>query len=141
MTNKMKYLIVILVAVSSTMMSCEKTSNACDENKICYTQEPDSLYIELQLSQSPSDEPVKVNFYIGNSDDGELYYSFETNNSTEYFLMPVNERYSAEAIYEEAGKTTVAVDGDRLETDYFMNCDQECYKWDEDLIFDLKLKD
>ena len=137
----MKYLFVFLVAVFGVLMSCEKTSSACDENKVCYTQKPDSLYIELQLSSSPSDEPVQVNFYIGNSDDGELYYSFETNNTTEYFLMPVNERYSAEAIYQEPGKTTVAVDGDRLEADYFMNCDQECYKWDEDLVFDLKLKD
>jgi hypothetical protein len=141
MMNKMKYVLVLLLATFGVMMSCEKTSNACDEDKVCYTQKPDSLYIELQLSTSPSDDLVQVNFYIGNSDDGELYYSFETNNTTEYFLMPVNKKYSAEAIYKEPGKTTVAVDGDRLEPDYFMNCDQECYKWDEDLIFDLKLKD
>lgn len=137
----MKYLYVFFLAVFGFLMSCEKTSNACDENQICYTQKPDSLYIELQLSNSPSDELVQVNFYIGNSDDGELYYSFETNNTTEYFLMPVNERYSAEAIYQEPGKTTIAVDGDRLEADYFMNCDVRCYKWDEDLVFDLRLKD
>jgi hypothetical protein len=123
------------------MMSCEKTSNECDENKTCYTQKPDSLYIELQLSESPTDQPVEVNFYIGNSDDGELYYSFETNNTTEYFLMPVNKKYSAEAFYHYAEITTVAVDGDRLEPNYFMNCDVKCYKWDEDLVFDLKLKD
>lgn len=137
----MRYLIVLLFTSFGVLMSCKKSSSACDENKICYTQKPDSLYIELQLSQSPSEEPVQVNFYIGNSDDGELYYSFQTNNTTEYFLMPVNEKYSAEAIYQYADITTVAVDGDRLNADYFMNCEKKCYKWDEDLVFDLKLKD
>lgn len=139
MTN-MKYAIVLFIVFSGLLISCDKTSNSCDEDTVCYTAKPDSLYIELQLSNSPSDEPVQVNFYIGNSDDGELYYSFETNNTTEYFLMPVNQKYSAEAVYQYADITTIAVDGDRLEADYFMNCDQKCYKWD-DLVFDLKLKD
>lgn len=137
----MKYLIILFVAIFGLLMSCEKTSNSCDEDEVCYTEKPDSLYIELQLSKSPSDEEVQVNFYIGNSDDGKLYYTFFTNNTTEYFLMPVNERYSAEAVYKYTDKTTVAVDGDRLESDYFMNCDEKCYKWEEYLVFDLKLKD
>lgn len=140
MMNDMKYFIIFLFVASGGLMSCKKTSNACDEDKVCYTQKPDSLYIELQLSQSPSNEPVEVNFYIGNSDDGELYYSFETNNTTEYFLMSVGKSYSAEAVYQYGEITTVAVDGDLLEADYFMNCDIECYEWD-DLVFDLKLKD
>lgn len=138
---KMKYFILLLLMVFGALMSCEKTSNECDQNKTCYTAKPDSLYVELQLSESPTDEMVKVNFYIGNSDDGEVYHTFETNNTTEYFLMPVNEKYSAEAVYQYSDKTVVAVDGERLEADYFMNCDEKCYKWDEDLIFDLKLKD
>jgi hypothetical protein len=139
--TKMKYLILLPIAFFGVLMSCEKSSNACEEDKVCYTQSPDSLYIELQLTQSSDSQPVEVNFYFGNVDDGELYYSFQTNNTTEYFLMPVNEKYSAEAIYHSDGVTTVAVDGDRLETDYFMNCDIKCYKWDEDLVFDLKLKE
>lgn len=137
----MKYLIVFLFATFAVLMSCEKTSNACDENKVCYTQKPDSLYIELQLSESPDNQPIDVNFYIGNVDDGELYYSFQTNNTTEYFLMPVNQRYSAEAFYHSDDINTVAVDGDQLEAEYFMNCDVKCYKWEDDLVFDLKLKE
>lgn len=137
----MKYIILLPILFLGVFISCEKTSNACDEDKTCYTEKPDSLYIELQLTQSPDNEPVEVNFYIGNVDDEELYYSFQTNNTTEYFLMPVNQRYSAEAIYKSDGVTTVAVDGDRLEADYFMNCDIKCYKWEDDLVFDLKLKE
>lgn len=137
----MKYIIVLILFTFGIIMSCKKYSNDCDENQVCYTQKPDSLYIELWLSQSPSDKPVQVNFYIGNSDDGELYYTFETNKITEYFLMPVDQRYSAEAIYKNEEITTVAVDGNYLEVDYFMNCDQKCYEWEDDLIFDLKLED
>lgn len=137
----MKYLIFILLITSGFIMSCKKNSSECDENKVCYTQKPDSLYIELNLSVSPSDDSVKVNFYVGNSDDGDLYYSFETNNLREYFLMPVNERYSAEAVYKDGEVTTVVVDGDWLEVDYFMNCDVKCYEWEEDLVFDLTLEE
>lgn len=139
--NNIYYVFTIILFSGGLLMSCNKSSDQCDENKVCYTQKPDSLYIELQLSKSPSDQPVEVNFYIGNSDDGDLYHSFLTNNTTEYFLMPVNKKYSAEAVYVDDEITTVAVDGDRLEAESYVNCDQTCYEWEDDLIFDLMLKE
>ncbi|MEX1190455.1 MAG: hypothetical protein WED10_03465 [Brumimicrobium sp.] len=135
----MKYLMFLLFA-STLIFSCKKSSSSCDENKVCYTQKPDSLYIELQLSPTLDDSPIEVKFFVGNSDDGELYHSFTTYNELEYFLMPVGEKYAAEAYYTEGDVTTVAVDGERLEADYFMNCDVQCYEWEKDLILDLKLK-
>lgn len=136
----MKYLLFIFSFGLLIISSCGKHNDGCDEDKVCYTLKPDSLYIELQLSPPPNNEFVEVEFYIGNVDDGELFLSFTTSNSLEYFHMPVGEEYSAKAYYNEGEKTTVVVEGKELKSESFENCEITCYVWD-DLIFDLTLKD
>ena len=136
----MKKINFLFITVATLLfLSCGKTTDKCDEDLICYTDEPDSLFIELQLSPPPHNDSVYVEFYIGNADDGELYHSFITNNKKEYFLMPVDRRYSAKAFYRIEQDTIVTIDGDRLKVESFKNCEITCYEWEEDLVFDLKL--
>ncbi|MDX1653424.1 MAG: hypothetical protein R3277_13080 [Brumimicrobium sp.] len=132
--------LIFLFSFGVVLLACKKNSDDCDPNMICYTEKPDSLYIELRLSPNPSGDPIEVRFFIGNVNDGELYHTFFTNSDREYFHMPVGQKYAAEARYKENGNTIVAVDGDRLEAEYKMNCDLKCYEWNEDLVLDLELK-
>lgn len=119
-------------------MSCGKSSGGCNEEEICYTEKPDSLYIELQLSPASPTDTLEVSFYIGNIDDGELYLTFLTTNEKEYFHMPVGQKYAAKAKYNRENQSITAVDGDRLSADSYTNCEVKCYDWD-DVIFDLTL--
>lgn len=133
----MKYLFY-LIPVIYLISSCGKSSGGCDETAVCYTERPDSLYIELQLSPSSPTDTLEVSFYVGNIDDGELYLTFLTTNEKEYFHMPVGEKYAAKAKYNRDNESIIAVDGDRLSADSYTNCEVKCYDWD-DVIFDLTL--
>lgn len=135
----MKYIILIFL-LAAFFISCGKHSGGCDETAVCYTDKPDSLFIELQLSPTSTSDTVEVSFYIGDIDDGELYLTFLTTNEKEYFHMAVGESYAAKAKYNRANQSITAVDGDRLRAQSYRNCDVKCYDWD-DVIFDLTLKE
>lgn len=121
------------------VVSCNKwDSDDCDPDLICYTQRPDSLYIELQLSPINFDDTIEVNFYEGNIDDADPVYSFITTAEKEYFHVPVRERFSATARYKRGESHYTTVDGLFISVDSYTNCDQQCYNWD-DKVFDLKL--
>jgi len=129
-----------IIGIALINTSCSKSKNdICDTNKICYTQAPDELYVKLELSTNPSSDPIEVKFYIGNMDNGELYDHFYTLNSTEYYLMPVNERYTATAKYFVEGDTILVINSDRLTNNSYKNCDETCYDWDDEIVLNLKL--
>lgn len=136
-----KYIYLISLSIISGMVSCKKLSDECDESLVCLTDAPDSLFIELQLSPAGSGEHVLVRFYEGNVDDGDLYLEFITTNDKEYFYMANGENYAAEAIYQRGNDTIKAIDGDWITPEYFYNCEEKCYEWDEDIIFDLTLNE
>lgn len=129
-----------IIGIALINTSCSKSKNdICDTNKICYTQAPDELYVKLELSTNPSSDPIEVKFYIGNMDNGELYDHFYTLKSTEYYLMPVNERYTATAKYFVEGDTILVINSDRLTNNSYKNCDETCYDWDDEIVLNLKL--
>lgn len=134
------FLYLITIPVLLLFISCSKKAGGCDEEAICYTEKPDSLYIELQLSPSSPTDTLEVRFYIGNIDDGELYLTFTTTNEKEYFHMPVGQKYAAKATYNRENQSITTVDGDNISADSYTNCDIKCYDWD-DVIFDLTLKE
>lgn len=139
MKNSIK-IILIVFTVTLFSTSCNKSKDdICDTNKICYTQAPDELYVKLELSTNPTIQPIDVSFYIGNLDDGELFEQFFTNNNTEYFLMPINKRYTATARYIVEGDTVMVINSDRLSNQSYKNCDETCYDWDDEMVLNLKL--
>src|SRR5690554_4227068 len=114
MKTKIPYIFAV-VCFSLIAYSCSKSKNdICDPNEICYTEKPDELYVKLELSNSPNSEPVEVKFYKGYMDDGELYETFTTTNSSEYYLMPVNKRYTASAKYMDGEDAILVIDSDKL---------------------------
>ncbi|HZH87472.1 MAG TPA: hypothetical protein VFD77_09145 [Brumimicrobium sp.] len=140
MKNSIK-ITLLAVGIILFSTSCSKTKDdICDINIICYTEAPDDLYVKLELSTNPSSTPIEVRFYIGNMDNGELYDKFHTTNNVEYYLMPINERYTATAKYLVEGDTVMVIDSDRLSRESYKNCEETCYDWEDEIILNLKLK-
>src|SRR5690554_2359977 len=140
MKNSIK-ITLLAVGIILFSTSCSKTKDdICDINIICYTEAPDDLYVKLELSTNPSSTPIEVRFYIGNMDNGELYDKFHTTNNVEYYLMPINERYTATAKYLVEGDTVMVIDSDRLSREFYKNCEETCYDWEDEIILNLKLK-
>lgn len=132
--------IFLVIGLITIVTSCGKSKqDICDPNEICYTSKPDELYLKLELSTNPSSGPIEVSLYIGNLDDGELYETFTTTQSAEYYLMPVNETYTATAKYKKDGDNILVIDSERLKAVSYKNCEETCYDWDEEIILDLKL--
>ena len=98
------------------------------------------LYVRLDLTNSPGGKPVKVTFYIGDIDKGEVFDSFLTTSAMEMYQMPVNEKYSATAKYVVNGDTILVVDGDQLTRKYCTDDNTNCYDWDYEMGLDLRLK-
>lgn len=137
----MKYIYTLLLACSLFSLSCERLSDECDPSVVCITDRPDSMFVELQLSPPEAGDNVIVRFYQDNVDDEQLLLEFYTTFQEEYVFVDEGQRYSAEAVYIRGQDTITAVDGDVVEADDFYNCEQRCYEWDEDFVFDLRLNE
>lgn len=147
--NNMKhpFLITFLsVFLISLTFSCQKKNKSkdtgsCNSNIICYTGEPDQLYVTLELSPSQNNLPIEVKFYSGSIDKGNLLDAFTTLASSETYIVKVDKTYSATAKYVTDGDTVIVVDSGHLATSYCTDNDTKCYDWDHELALDLKLKE
>lgn len=133
--------IIFLGIFSAALLSaCNKESTgSCDSDITCYTAAPDSLWIKLDLDNDDYNNPIHVKFYIGNMDDGELYDEFQTTNEEEFYLVPVNERYTGTAKYVENNDTTLVIDSDKLKRSSCEDNDTKCYDYEYTVTLDLKL--
>lgn len=132
----------IVLSSIALFVSCSKgNSSTCSGNKPCYTDSPDSLFVKLDLANDKYDHPVLVKFYIGNMDDGVLYDEFQTTNDEEYYLVPVDEHYTATAQFiVDDNDTVIVIDSEKLSTTSCKDGDVTCYDWDHEITLDLKLK-
>jgi len=142
MEKHLKYTLLIIGFITLSV-SCSKTNSKadiCDYNEICYTSKPTELDVKLEL-YNPSSEFIEVSFYEGYVDDGDLFETFVTNNTEEYYLMPVGRRYSATAKYVKNGDTILVVDSEKLNTFTYENCDETCYDYEAEVVLDLRLEE
>lgn len=141
--TKIKYFGLILSSIFLNLLfsACGNDGGGgCDPDKICYTEKPTVLFADLKLSTRADIDSLRVNYYRGNVDDGDLLISFLTEVSNEYIESPVGNNYSAEAIYYLNDKTIIVVDGHRISARSFTNCEETCWNWDY-IEFDMELAD
>lgn len=140
MKNQILYIGIAVLSVF-VMLSCSKEKNICDEDKVCYTEGPDSLYVKLSLSDNPQKNTLKeVSFYKGYFDDGKLIDHFYTQEKEIYYLLPIDSRYTASAKYVDGKDTVLVIDGGKLGDGSYTNCEESCYDWNEELILNLTLE-
>lgn len=139
---KTVFQITFIVLTSIALLtSCNKgNSSSCKSDVICHTAAPDSLWVKLDLSNESYSDPISVKFYFGNMDDGELYDEFITTNEQEYYLVPVDKRYTATARYLIENDTIVVIDNERLSRSSCKDGETTCYDWDHEITLNLKIK-
>ena len=131
----------LIIGTFAILTSCNKdSSGSCSSGIICYTDAPDSLWVKLNLINPDYDDSIFVKLYVGNMDDGEVYDSFKTINEEEYYLVPVNQDYTATAQFlVENNDTIIVIDSDRLNRRSCLDGDATCYDWDHEITLDLTL--
>lgn len=136
-----KRFIILPVLLGSIFLinACSKgKEDICDYNQICYTEEPDELYVKLELSTSPNNA-ADVTFYRGYYEEGDIIDEFSTIEGAIYYLMPVDQRYTATAKYEDNGEEITVIDSEKLSAISYENCETTCYDWEDEIVLDLKL--
>ena len=141
----MKTLIHIFLFIGIiSLFSCNTKVTECNitTNFICYTAKPSHIILNLVISKSPSNEPVRVKLYLGDADTGELIDQFTTFNTHESYYLQEGEKYSVTAEYTLANsKTLLVVNADNLKAIYCESDDTKCYDWDYQESLDLTLID
>ena len=70
---------------------------------------------------------IPYTIYLGNAEDGNIYFSDTTINRYVVMEVPVNYHYSVEARYIKGGKTIVVYDGSKVKRKSYTECDSTCY--------------
>lgn len=131
----------IFFGLIALLISCNKdSSSTCSTGIICYTEAPDSLWVRLDLTNEDYNKPVHIRFYFGNMDNGDLYDEFDTSEDEIFYLVPVNERYTAAASFIVEGDTVVVIESDKLNRKSCKDGDATCYDWDHEMTLKMKLK-
>lgn len=96
----------------------------------CNTTEPVDGKVTLEFTISNSIRFVPYEVYIGNVDDGKLFFRDTAFNGTETFYLDLGE-YSVKAKYNIDGATKYVVDGGELEKWSQNVCDSTCWHQNE----------
>ncbi|RLD66969.1 MAG: hypothetical protein DRI84_03630 [Bacteroidetes bacterium] len=148
MVVKLKYVLVfVLFGFLSYLYSCERGGadlpNVEDcENyyyEDCNTVEPFEGNLTLIFSINQQVHSVTFEVYKGNVDDGNLFFSDTSWNSSVDYIVPTNEYYSVKATYQVNGKQLHVIDGGSLRKFSRLVCDSTCWAVD-DLSLDLSIQ-
>jgi hypothetical protein len=122
-------LVLGIIALFVIAFSCEGSNSTVEVDCAqCYVNEPDSFELVTELSVGDLYDSAYVQYYKGNVESGKLSWQGEVYTSTFYHRVPVNEFYSVRATYMKDGKTTIAIDGDRMVSRYVVgSCDTDCW--------------
>lgn len=100
----------------------------------CTTIEPDEAVLKIRVTINSENTHVPVFIYKGPIEDS-IVVSVDTINTQELVIsLPVNEYYSAKAIYKKNSQQIIAVDGDKIEKKGTSVCDSTCWSVNEGKI-------
>lgn len=119
------------------LCSCQK-HDECDPSVTCNTIKPDSYYVYVNVSFEAGSNPVYLTLFKGDVEDNEVVLLDTFYSESHTYYLPVSQRYSAKAVYNDNGITYNAYDGGKLKVDHFWNCDEKCYEG-QSLTLDLTL--
>jgi hypothetical protein len=94
----------------------------------CYSPEPDSVYLYIDLTINDEFKEIPLVIYRGDVEDDQIDY-IDTAYSTPYILaVAVDQKYSVKAKYRKISGILYAIDGTKIKTLLVTaTCDQDCY--------------
>jgi hypothetical protein len=126
---KRNLIVLSIILMFIITFSCEQGGSTLEVNCAeCFTEEPDSFELQVDLTISAVYDSVYLQFYKGNVESGELSWEGEVFTPRFYHLVPVDEFYSVKATYRNDNKTLIAVDGDKMVSRFVSgSCDTDCW--------------
>jgi hypothetical protein len=123
-----KILILTGLLFTGIYLSCDEYMGLSVDCSECYTIMPDSADITVYLTINHDYPFVPLTIYKDQVDDDRIEYTDTATSSPYCRYVPVDQYYSVKAEYTTNGKTTFAVDGDKLNIKHVTeSCDLECW--------------
>lgn len=121
--SKILWLLPLFIVV---VFSCEEDWIVdCND---CYSFEPDSADLIVELTINAENPEVPLVFYRGKIEDNVIEWVDTSRVEVLYLYSPVEEYYSVKAFYKTGEETIIAVDGDKLKTrEVTESCDYTCW--------------
>ena len=93
----------------------------------CNTTNPVDAEVKFNFSINKQIHYVSFEVYKGTIDDGTFFFADTAFSSDEYYMLPVDEYYSAIATYHLDGKVVKVIDGGKLRKSSKKVCDSTCW--------------
>jgi len=109
--------------------SCGEKLFTADVNcSDCYIPEPDSFYLQINLTINDEFKAVPLVTYRGDVEGNLVEYVDTAYESPFYRYVAVGTKYSVRAKYMRQDKTLYAVDGTKMRSLLVSGtCDEDCY--------------
>jgi hypothetical protein len=118
-----------LIVICLICLSCGEKLFTADVNcSDCYTPEPDSVDLVVDLTINDEFQAVPLVFYRGDVEDNQIDYVDTAFSSPYYLAVAAGKKYSVKAKYKRADHILYAVDGTKIKVLLVTGtCDEDCY--------------
>lgn len=141
----MKYIVLKILVITGLFLyvSCEDTYDEEEcydyDYSDCNTTEPDSSYLNIDITINKENKEVAVAVFRENIESGDTVFYDTITDPRLKVKVPLNQYYSAKAIYKVDEKEIIAVHGDKIKKKSTYRCDSLC--WDiKGGFIDVRLK-
>ena len=121
-------LLTIMMLAALSFFSCNNNpSTDCDESINCLSTEPLSGNLNIRVSPDAENPAVVITVYFGQFENGEVYFTDTLTGKSVTYPVYLDQYYSASAKYLSGQDTVYAIDGDRVDLNYAVNCGYDCW--------------
>lgn len=124
----MRWFALITIIISLFCSCGEKVFTADVNCSDCYTPEPDSVYLEIELTINEEFKAVPLLVYKGDAEENQIEIVDTAYESPFYCYVAVGTKYAVRAKYIKSDHTLYAIDGTKIRSLLVTGtCDQDCY--------------
>ncbi len=111
------------------MFSCTGIEEECYEEDLssCDSIAPEYAIVEIRCTFSDENNSIPVFVFKGNYPSADTILS-DTININTNLPLPVNNNYSALAVYEQGNEQHFVIDGITIKREFTTICDYKCWK-------------
>lgn len=115
----------ILLSLALLSFACSSEEEYAPSD--CARSKPPTGYLKVKLTVNNENRVVPITVFLGDFEEDQVVARDSLDVAIGLFELPVDEYYSVAARYVVGGDTTLALDGDRIETSSTEYVDAECW--------------
>ncbi len=121
---------VMIILALMGLDGCYNEEEDCNRRPIwksCYSTEPTDGKLSVEVTINNENQQVVINIYEDDIEDNLLIFTDTVSSEDVDYHLPVG-TYSGSAKYIVGGDTVLAIDGDKIDTEFEEYCYEDC--WD-----------